>query len=65
MRLTREGKFITKEEIETKVQQKVIVKSQNYMNVADINETGKFRTQRVTNPQDPVYEVMDKDNQKV
>jgi hypothetical protein len=65
MRLVREGKYITKEQIETKIQQRVVVKSQNFMNVSDINDTGKFQTQRITDPQDPVYQVMDKDNKKI
>lgn len=65
MKLTREGKFIEKPEIETRVGHRVITKTQNFLDVRDINRSREFESQRCTDPQEPVYEVMGKDNQKV
>jgi hypothetical protein len=65
MRLTRAGKFIDKPEIQTKVVHKILTKTQNFLDVRDINDTGKFESKRVTDPQEPIYEVMDKDNKKI
>jgi len=55
MRLARDGKFIDKPEIQTKIVQKVLTKTQNFLDVRDINQTGKFESKRCTDPQEPIY----------